>query len=80
MKARRRFLTRLQSAPDEFRQKRLPLVAAMLRACRVCGCTDQDCRQCIARTGQPCRWVDTNLCSACEKSGEPLSPARGQHD
>jgi hypothetical protein len=33
--------------------------------CRVCGCTDEDCRQCIERTGRPCYWVDDDLCSAC---------------
>ncbi len=33
--------------------------------CRVCGCTDDDCRQCMAKTGQPCHWVEPDLCSAC---------------
>jgi hypothetical protein len=33
--------------------------------CRVCGCTDDDCTQCIGRTGHPCRWVEADLCSAC---------------
>ena len=33
--------------------------------CRICGCTDNDCRQCIDRTGEPCYWVEKNLCSAC---------------
>jgi len=35
------------------------------RRCRKCGCTDHDCSGCIARTGQPCRWVEQDLCSAC---------------
>jgi len=35
------------------------------RACRVCGCTDADCRDCIARSGSPCHWVGADLCSAC---------------
>jgi len=35
------------------------------RTCRVCGCTEDDCRQCIAKTGEPCRWVEADLCSAC---------------
>ena len=34
-------------------------------SCRVCGCTDDDCRGCIERTGRPCHWVEPNLCSAC---------------
>jgi hypothetical protein len=39
--------------------------------CRVCGCTEDDCSNCIERTGQPCSWVErrdaglANLCSAC---------------
>ena len=36
-----------------------------VRKCRVCGCTDHDCRQCIKKTGQPCHWVEYDLCSAC---------------
>jgi hypothetical protein len=37
----------------------------LMRRCRVCGCTDNDCRQCIEKTGQPCHWVEADLCSAC---------------
>lgn len=33
--------------------------------CRVCGCTDDNCRQCIEKTGSPCHWVEEDLCSAC---------------
>lgn len=35
------------------------------RCCRICGCTDDDCRQYIARTGMLCYWVEQDLCSAC---------------
>lgn len=35
------------------------------RACRVCGCSDTDCRGCIEKTGEPCHWVEPDLCSAC---------------
>lgn len=35
------------------------------RACRICGCTEEDCRQCIEKTGEPCHWVAEDLCSAC---------------
>lgn len=35
------------------------------RTCRVCGCTDDDCRQCIEAQGHPCWWVEENLCSRC---------------
>ena len=33
--------------------------------CRKCGCTDEDCSGCIERTGEPCYWVEDDLCSAC---------------
>ena len=33
--------------------------------CRVCGCTEHDCSQCIEKTGKPCHWVEDDLCSAC---------------
>lgn len=33
--------------------------------CRVCGCTPMDCSGCIERTGEPCSWVEPDLCSAC---------------
>jgi hypothetical protein len=46
------------------------------RKCRVCGCTDDDCRQCIEKTGEPCHWVEEDLCSAC--AGE--SPQGGSPD
>jgi len=37
-----------------------------VRTCRVCGCTDNDCSGCIERTGTPCFWVESDLCSACQ--------------
>lgn len=41
-----------------------------VRRCRICGCTEQDCRQCITKTGEPCHWVEEDLCSACDGSVE----------
>ena len=41
-----------------------------VRSCRVCGCTDDDCRQCIGKTGRPCHWVEEDLCSACAEGSE----------
>ena len=38
---------------------------AKVRTCRVCGCTDGNCQQCIEKTGKPCHWVEEDLCSAC---------------
>lgn len=39
------------------------------RKCRVCECTDTDCEQCIAAQGQPCSWVQDDLCSRCAGPG-----------
>ena len=33
--------------------------------CRVCGCIETDCSDCVERTGEPCFWVESDLCSAC---------------
>lgn len=41
------------------------LASGALRVCRACGCTDADCSRCIAKTGEPCHWVEDDLCSAC---------------
>lgn len=40
-------------------------VDSIKRHCRVCGCTDDNCSQCIQKTGRPCHWVEDDLCSAC---------------
>jgi len=38
--------------------------------CRDCGCTDEDCRQCIKAQGYPCSWAvragRKSLCTRCE--------------
>lgn len=51
-----------------------------VRTCRVCGCTDQDCRQCIQKTGSPCYWVGADLCSACQPATEPGPVTNGHID
>lgn len=38
----------------------------LFRKCVFCGCTDEDCRGCIERTGRPCFWIADTVCSACE--------------
>ena len=52
-----------------------------VQKCRVCGCTDRDCRQCVEKTGEPCYWVEEDLCSACAWEGEadnyPFEPEGG---
>ena len=51
----------------------LPEGAKVIGKCRVCGCTDEDCLQCIERTGQPCHWANAEhtLCSACDTTTGP---------
>jgi ParB/RepB/Spo0J family partition protein len=46
---------------------------ASVRTCRMCGCTEADCSQCIAATGKPCSWVegDPDLCTACVAAPAP---------
>ncbi len=36
-----------------------------VKTCKECGCTDKDCKACIEKTGEPCFWVEKDLCSAC---------------
>ena len=38
-----------------------------VRSCRVCGCTEINCNQCVEATGEPCHWVEQDLCSRCQK-------------
>lgn len=35
--------------------------------CRICGCTEDDCSDCVEATGEACSWVDDarTLCSRC---------------
>ena len=47
------------------------------RKCRVCGCTDNDCSQCIEKTGGPCHWVEEDLCSACQSGFNLIKNAEG---
>jgi hypothetical protein len=44
--------------------------AMSVRTCRLCGCADDDCSGCIERTGEPCHWVEPDLCSACMPPGK----------
>lgn len=41
-----------------------------LQRCRVCGCTQYNCSQCIEKTGSPCTWAEKDLCSACVEEPE----------
>ena len=70
-------LTRIVSmdGPPEVRLFLPPEEAALIQMCRVCGCTDEDCTQCIKRTGRPCSWVEDDLCSACKSPRKPRAAA-----
>ena len=41
--------------------------------CRECGCTDDNCEQCVEATGEPCTWVEPDLCSACAPANVPAT-------
>lgn len=47
-------------------------MAAAARSCRVCGCTDDDCQQCVEAQGRPCSWVEPDLCSRCAAPAQQL--------
>lgn len=51
--------------PETARRARLRERSQPYGPCRVCGCTSEDCRTCIEKTGAPCWWVEADLCSAC---------------
>jgi hypothetical protein len=42
-------------------------VSKYIRSCRVCGCTDD--KACLGDDGNPCYWIEDNLCSACQGKG-----------
>lgn len=51
--------------------------------CRKCGCTEQDCRRCVGKTGEPCAWVREHpphpegpICSACVSTDQPTPETR----
>ena len=61
---------------DDYRKELIQVAAVAVAAvesldragpstCRVCGCTDDDCSQCIEAAGAPCYWVEKDLCSRC---------------
>lgn len=61
-----------QLRPSEAAMHRAELARRVPKSCRVCGCTDDDCRQCVEKTGHACTWVEPDLCSACVPSAGAL--------
>lgn len=47
--------------------------APKVRACRICGCTDDNA--CLV-DNIPCHWVEADLCSACAENGNREKPTR----
>ncbi len=47
--------------------------------CIKCGCTDENCSQCVAAQGEPCHWVAPDKCSRCfdEDGNERWQPEEG---
>lgn len=43
----------------------LRMIDPVTDQCAVCDCTDNDCSQCVERTGEPCYWARAGVCSAC---------------
>ena len=74
---RRELVTLRTGSPDAVKFAS-SLAAEPVRKCRVCGCTDDDCRQCVEKTGEPCTWVEEDLCSVCE--AEELAPTAAAGD
>lgn len=67
----------LRQAPKRTRARRMMArkakAAAQIRhstRCRHCGCTNEDCSQCIEAQGAPCHWVALNVCSRCQDEGK----------
>jgi hypothetical protein len=66
--------TSAQNAVDQIRELTSEVIEAGV--CRVCGCTDDDCSQCVEKTGEPCSWVSPGLCSACVDDVDENAPPR----
>ena len=45
--------------------------AVIDQRCRLCGCTNHNCYECMQKTGSPCRWIEEDLCSACISENSP---------
>jgi hypothetical protein len=55
-------------------------LAVDMMACRVCGCTEDDCQQCVEVQGFPCSWVEfyPPLCTRCLFEGHKPKTAMGR--
>lgn len=55
--------TKKKAAPAKSKKP----AASKAGKCRVCGCTEADCSECIEETGHPCAWADDTktICTRC---------------
>jgi hypothetical protein len=61
----REFFHQAQADLDRFAVAKALALTAEEQACRICGCTNG--RACLSdETGEPCHWVEEDLCSECE--------------
>lgn len=44
---------------------------AVIGVCRVCGCTDA--KACLDVVGEPCHWLEPDLCSECQHAAAPAN-------
>lgn len=50
---------------------RLGIYTVAVLHCIECGCTDENCSQCIEAQDEPCHWVENGKCSRCfDESGK----------
>ncbi len=61
----------------DFRHHRTP--CGKRGTCRICACTDQDCRHCEKLHGKPCGWAnhERTLCTSCHRIVAPLFYVEG---
>lgn len=57
----------VQAILDDRKTQTWRIIKETPGVCIFCGCTDEDCSQCIEKTGKPCSWLnqDETVCSAC---------------
>lgn len=64
-----RIRNRTKQRPKRLRNRRMREIASpgARGVCMRCGCTEQNCRQCVAAQGFACSWANAaqNICSRC---------------
>ena len=71
-------ILRLRAMAEEIKRVDVPLFDGVM--CRVCGCIEDDCSNCMRRTGVACSWIESDLCSACGPHRTLITELRNQRD